>query len=246
MRLLAPYNKNDSFQKKFMTIFINIWLLVALSNLILVLLGHAVLIGESATHQVFILWEKLGKLFLPTLILTLSILVVILSNPVYALVCLILVFFSTSLVLLSLNVSFLAIIYLIIYIGAIAILFLFVIMMFNLRELQKKSDEMNDYTFIAVHFQIYLWIIIKFYYLFKDYVWTYLEKDPYFNNDFLFKAQDLNYYLAYQNIDALVFGTLLYNYYCYLFLVAALVLLTAMLGSIVLALSTTEKTIKNF
>jgi len=100
----------------------------------------------------------------------LSLLVITLSNPVYALVCLILVFFSTSLFLLSINVNFLALIYLIIYIGAIAILFLFVIMMFNLRELEKKSTNLNDYTFLAISFQVYLFLIVKFYYLFLDYV----------------------------------------------------------------------------
>ena len=231
---------------KVLTILTNLWVLAAFSKLLLVLLGHSFTIGESATHQILILWHQIGAWFLPTLILTLSLLVVTLSNPVYALVCLILVFFSTSFFLISLNVSFLALIYLIIYIGAIAILFLFVIMMFNLRELQKKSEKRNDYTFITVHFQIYLVIIMKFYYSFKDYVWTFMEKDPYFNEYFFLKMQDVNYYLAYQNVDALVFGTLLYNYYCYLFIVAALVLLTAMLGAIVLALSTTEKIIRNF
>lgn len=51
----------------------------------------------------------------------------------------------------------------------------------------------------------------------------------------------MQYFLTYQSVDALLFGTLLYTYYSYLFLVAAFILLTAMLGSIVLALTTTEK-----
>ncbi len=89
---------------------------------------------------------------LPTIIITLSVLVITLSNPVYALVCLILVFFSTALFLLSINVNFLALIYLIIYIGAIAILFLFVIMMFNLRELENQSIQINDYSLISISF----------------------------------------------------------------------------------------------
>ncbi len=89
---------------------------------------------------------------MPTTILVLSVLVITLANPVYALVCLIVVFFSTALFLLSINVNFLALIYLIIYIGAIAILFLFVIMMFNLRELQKQSTEINDYSFLSISF----------------------------------------------------------------------------------------------
>ena len=82
----------------------------------------------------------------------LSVLVITVSNPVYALVCLIVVFFSTALFLLTIQVNFFALIYLIIYIGAIAILFLFVIMMFNLQELKKKSKAINDYSFLSVSF----------------------------------------------------------------------------------------------
>lgn len=52
---------------------------------------------------------------------------------------------------------------------------------------------------------------------------------------------NLTYYLTYQHMDVLLFGTLLYTYYSYLFIVAALILLTAMLGAIVLALSTSER-----
>jgi NADH:ubiquinone oxidoreductase subunit 6 (subunit J) len=38
-----------------------------------------------------------------------------------------------------------------------------------------------------------------------------------------------------------LFGNLFYTYYAYLFLVAGMILLAAMIGSIVLALSTSEK-----
>jgi NADH-ubiquinone oxidoreductase chain 6 len=69
------------------------------------------------------------------------------------------VFFSTAIFLLSLNVNFLAMIYLIIYIGAIAILFLFVIMMFNLRELKQQSTEINDYSFLSISFIFYFFAL---------------------------------------------------------------------------------------
>jgi hypothetical protein len=69
-----------------------------------------------------------------------------------------------------------------------------------------------------------------------------VEYNNYFN-DFAYKKLDsLQYFLTYQHTDTLLFGTLLYEYYSYLFILAALVLLTSMLGSIILALSTTEKT----
>jgi len=118
--------------------------------------------------------------------------------------------------------------------------------MFNLRELEKQSKEINDYSFISISFWFYFFILFKFYSLFLDYIWTYIEYDIYFNEFIFLKTHNLTYYLTYQYTDTLLFGTLLYTYYCYVFLVAALILLTAMLGSIILALSTTEKTINNF
>lgn len=215
---------------------------VILTYFLLITLSYLGLIGEVATQGIYTLWTKIGTYLLPTTILVLSVLVITLSNPVYALVCLILVFFSTALFLLSIHVNFLALIYLIIYIGAIAILFLFVIMMFNLRELEKQSTEINDYSFVSISFWFYFLVLSKFYSLLIDYLWTYIEYDSYFNEYTLFKKNSLTYYLTYEYVDSLLFGTLLYTYYCYIFLVAALILLTAMLGSIILALSTTEKT----
>jgi len=97
------------------------------------------------------------------MILILSLLVVLLSNPIYALVSLIIVFFGTALFLLSINVNFLAMIYLIIYIGAIAILFLFVIMMFNLRQLEQQNKMVNDFTSRGISFSLYFFILSKFY-----------------------------------------------------------------------------------
>jgi hypothetical protein len=127
----------------------------------LVILGLLYLgfLGELSSNGIFILWEKLGLYVLPAAIIFLSILVVTLANPIYALICLILVFFSSVLFLLSVNVNFLAMIYLIIYIGAIAILFLFVIMMFNLRELNQQVTGINDYSFLSVSFTFYFFIL---------------------------------------------------------------------------------------
>jgi NADH-quinone oxidoreductase subunit J len=180
---------------------------------------------------------------LPATILILSLFVVVLPNPIYALICLILVFFSAAVFLLSINVNFLAMIYLIIYIGAIAILFLFVIMMFDLRELQQQSSKINDYSFLSISFSLCFLVLYKFYGLLLDRMVTFIEYDKYFNNYAKTKFESLRYFLTYQHTDTLLFGTLLYDYYSYLFLVSGLILLTSMLGSIILALSTTEETL---
>ena len=55
------------------------------------------------------------------------------KNPVYSVLFLILVFCNSAGLLLLLNLDFFALIFLIVYVGAIAVLFLFVVMMLNIK-----------------------------------------------------------------------------------------------------------------
>ena len=70
--------------------------------------------------------------FLSVLALFSALMVVISKNPVYSVLWLIVVFFSISGHYLLLNAQFLAIVNIIVYAGAIMVLFLFVIMLMNL------------------------------------------------------------------------------------------------------------------
>jgi NADH:ubiquinone oxidoreductase subunit 6 (subunit J) len=72
-------------------------------------------------------------------------------------------------------------------------------------------------------------------------IWNLLEYNSYINTFAVYKKFDLQYFLTYVHWDILLFGNLFYTYYAYLFLVAGMILLAAMIGSIVLALSTSEK-----
>jgi NADH-quinone oxidoreductase subunit J len=55
------------------------------------------------------------------------------KNPVHSVLFLILTFFNSSAIVLLLNADFLALIFVIVYVGAIAVLFLFVVMMLNIK-----------------------------------------------------------------------------------------------------------------
>lgn len=55
------------------------------------------------------------------------------SNPIQSLLFLIIVFILSSIVLLVFGVEFLACLIIMIYVGAIAVLFLFVVMMLNIK-----------------------------------------------------------------------------------------------------------------
>jgi NADH-quinone oxidoreductase subunit J len=70
--------------------------------------------------------------FLSVLALIAALMVVISKNPVHSVLWLIIVFFAISAHYILLNAQFLAIVNLIVYAGAIMVLFLFVIMLMNL------------------------------------------------------------------------------------------------------------------
>ena len=61
------------------------------------------------------------------------------TNPVYSVLFLILVFCNVSGILLLLNLVFFAMVFLVVHVGAIAVLYLFVVMMLNV-----KLSEIND------------------------------------------------------------------------------------------------------
>lgn len=62
--------------------------------------------------------------------------VLLTNNPVHSILALVLVFFLSSCLVLALGAEFLAILILIVYVGAISVLFLFVVMLLNIRILE--------------------------------------------------------------------------------------------------------------
>ena len=65
--------------------------------------------------------------------------VIVSRNPIHSVIFLILVFCNAAGLLLLLKIEFIAMMFLIIYVGAIAVLFLFVVMMLNI-----KINELSD------------------------------------------------------------------------------------------------------
>lgn len=78
--------------------------------------------------------------FICILLLFFGLCVILSKNPIHSIFFLVLEFFCASALLLLNDVEFLGMIFLIIYVGAIAVLFLFVIMMLNIRVLELSED----------------------------------------------------------------------------------------------------------
>ena len=87
------------------------------------------------------------------------------KNPVYSVLFLILVFCNSAGLLLLLNLEFFALIFLIVYVGAIAVLFLFVVMMLNI-----KLTEVHESIFHYLPIGGFVGFIffLEFYFLFNQ------------------------------------------------------------------------------
>lgn len=148
------------------------------------------------------------------------------KNPIHSILSLILVFCNVAGLLILLEVEFLAMMFLVVYVGAIAILFLFVVMMLNIR-LVELQENLVRYLPIGA--------LIGFIFLVE--IFLVLDQN-------LVPAPNLNNIVAFvdwsseieniTNIEAL--GVVLYTHYFYLFLLASMVLLVSMIGAILLTL----------
>ena len=87
------------------------------------------------------------------------------KNPLYSVLFLILVFCNSAGLLLLLNLDFFALIFLIVYVGAIAVLFLFVVMMLNI-----KLTEVHESIFHYLPIGGFVGFIffLEFYFLFNQ------------------------------------------------------------------------------
>jgi NADH-quinone oxidoreductase subunit J len=144
------------------------------------------------------------------------------QNAIHSILSLVFLFFSAASLLILLGVEFLGMLFLIIYIGAIAVLFLFVVMMLNLK-------SKNIQTSVFRYFPIFL---ILFFFLKKT---NFLDLQILFYNYYFNPI--IFWHLDIKNLDnASILGFVLYTFYFYLFFICGIVLLISMLGAISLTL----------
>jgi NADH-quinone oxidoreductase subunit J len=159
------------------------------------------------------------------LLLLSSVCVLFVKNPVHSVLFLIFAFCNAAGLLFIFKADFLGLIFIIIYVGAIAILFLFVVMMLNVKIYSSQNIFFNfPFLFLTgclVLFQVFLMFDTLIGH--SDYGMISLPYEFTTSWDALY------------SIDTL--GQSLYNYYLSCFLLAGLILLVAMIGSIVLTLN---------
>jgi len=92
---------------------------------------------------------------LGSLMVIASSIVISAKNPVHSVIALIFVFINGSALMISLGSEFIGILFLMVYVGAIAILFLFIVMMINIQQIERN---LLRYVPVGILIGILLWI----------------------------------------------------------------------------------------
>jgi NADH-quinone oxidoreductase subunit J len=150
--------------------------------------------------------------------------VIFVNNPIQSLLYLIISFALSSMLFMILGAEFVSLLVFLVYVGAIAVLFLFIIMMLNLKIVELRNYYLRylpvgSFIIFFIFFEFSFLIYNEFFFVYSGFVFfdwfVYL-----FNNDNIF-----------------LISSLIYTYYGIYFFCLALVLLISMLGSIILVIN---------
>ena len=168
--------------------------------------------------------------------LSASFFVVSARNPIHSVLALISVFLFSSFLLITLKAEFLALSFVIIYVGAIAILFLFIVMMLDIK---LGDDSFVTLVYGPLGYFIYFVFGLE---IIKPFVESCYDLPLFYNvySTHVF----INWF---EHIDGLtniqLIGQLLYTHYFIFFLMAGFVLFVAILGSLMLTLNLNRNSI---
>lgn len=160
--------------------------------------------------------EQIVFYFFSAMAIIAAIGVITVRNAVQAVLCLVLTFFSAAALWLLLEAEFLAITLVLVYVGAVMVLFLFVVMMLDvdyasLQQGFSKQLPLGLFTALLLFGGIY-WVI----------------RGKYFGSEVI--AEPAKHGADYSNVKEL--GMLLYTEYFYAFEIAGVVLLVAIIAAI--------------
>ena len=154
-----------------------------------------------------------------TLVIASAVLTILARNPVHSVLWLILAFFNAAGLMILVGAEFIAMLLVIVYVGAVAVLFLFVVMMLDIDFAELRAGFAQ-----YLPFGVLLVIVLAAEMIFAVGAWS-------------AGGVDMATRIAptpegVSNIEAI--GTLIYTRYLYIFEGAGLVLLVALIGAIVL------------
>ena len=179
---------------------------------------------------------------LAILSILLGIFIIVTKNPIISVLYLILLFSSISCYLIFIGIKFIGISYLLVYVGAVSILFLFILMLINIRVSELISDTNNNLPLALI-------TIIAFFIPFSNLLPDAKTKFNLMGFEFNKFLQDLTNikqisYVTSKNwdgnlldsTDIMTIGNIMYTSYSIWLLITSIILLLAMVGSIVITI----------
>jgi len=178
-------------------------------------------------------FNQIFLVFLGILSVFFSFLIIGSKNPIHSIFALILAFVIVSIIMIGyLKCEFLSIVFLIVYVGAVSILFLFIIMLLNIKNID-LTDKFFNYFPVGVVVGI-LFFVELYLYIY----WSLYTENSNLNMNFIY----INFV---NNIDSLtdieIIAQLLYEEYALVFIISSILLLIAMIGAIILTLRVSIK-----
>ncbi len=183
-----------------------------------------------------------------------SILVIISKNPIISIIFLIGLFLSISLYLILSGLIFIGLSYLIVYIGAVSILFLFILMLINIRLSELQSNPNNSIplsifiTLISIipFFEILPNNILKsinfsnmLYYIFNiknEYIEHINKKSFLLSDEQLYVFSNIWDANLSNNSHITAIGNIMYTNYNIWLIIVSLILLLTMVGTIIITI----------
>ena len=161
--------------------------------------------------------------FFSTVAVFSAMMVTISRNTVYSVFFLILVFVTISILFIMIGAEFLGLVMLIVYVGAVAVLFLFVVMMLNVA--QQKSEWFTSRS-SGLHIPIGLLISLVIFFELIIVIGGWKYKPDLLDSISLTVSSEIT------NTQSL--GNVIYTDFVHLFQLSGMILLVAMIGAIVL------------
>ena len=156
-----------------------------------------------------------------------AVMVISARNPVHSVLFLILAFFNAAGLFVLMGAEFIAMMLVIVYVGAVAVLFLFVVMMLDINFVELRQGFLQ---YLPIGALVGLVLLAELVMIFGSWIVAPDSAD---------RAASLTPLLT-ETANTNALGQILYTDYVYLFQVSGLILLVAMIGAIVLTLRSRE------
>jgi NADH-ubiquinone oxidoreductase chain 6 len=177
--------------------------------------------------------------------------IIITKNPIISVLYLILLFSSISCYLIFIGIKFIGISYLLVYVGAVSILFIFILMLINIRVSELISDTNNNIP-------LALLTLIAFFIPLSNLLPESKIKSNYSNTEYnkllenTIDTEQVSYVTSkdwdsniFDSSDIMSIGNVMYTTYSMWLIITSIILLLAMVGSIVITISKFKYTSNN-